>query len=108
MRTLCGRGAAALGVCVDVGPDAPPAAVQQRWLAEPVHVAVLHTSLFSLNEGGMPKLPAAHQELVARLTAHGVALLLEGPPAPGLGAALPAGGRVLTLAVAPAGAQPVG
>lgn len=90
VRTLCGRGAAALGVCVDVGPDAPPAAVQQRWLAEPVHVAVLHTSLFSLNEGGMPKLPAAHQELVARLTAHGVALLLEGPPAPGLGAALAA------------------
>jgi protein arginine N-methyltransferase 5 len=90
VRALCGRGAAALGACVEVGAELPPPALQQRWLAEPVHVAVLPTALFSPNGAGMPTLPAGHQALVARLVAHGVALLVEGEPAPGLGAALAA------------------
>ena len=87
VRALCGRGAAALGACVEVGAELPPPAAQQRWVAEPLHVAVLPTALFSLNGAGFPTLPAGHQQLVARLVAHGVALLVEGAPAAGVGAA---------------------
>ena len=54
--------------------------VLDRWLAEPVKAAILHTSLFVPNRKGFPVLPAAHQYLVGQLVKRKIQLILRGRP----------------------------
>lgn len=56
-----------LGVCLEITADLPSAAVIERWLGEPIKVAVINTSTFLTNRQGYPVLSRAHQALFKNL-----------------------------------------
>jgi protein arginine N-methyltransferase 5 len=87
LRTQCSH-TLQLGLCLEVGAALPCANACARWAAEPVRLAMLPTSLFSLNTQGFPILPRAHCALVQALLGAGVALCVSGPVQPALAASL--------------------
>lgn len=69
-----------LGVALEFTQDIPELCELEKWLAEPVRAAILHTSIFQTNTKGAPILSPAHVEFLKMLLDHGVQIVISGPP----------------------------
>ncbi|CAH1778835.1 unnamed protein product, partial [Owenia fusiformis] len=65
-RTMC-DGSKKLGVALELTADLPSDDIIERWLGEPVKVAILPTSIFLTNKKGFPVLSKAHQGIIKAL-----------------------------------------
>jgi hypothetical protein len=67
-----------VSVVLEVTETLPSAAVQAKWLGEPVKAAILPTSIFVNNKKGYPTLRKEHQHFVQQMFLHKVQFVLTG------------------------------
>lgn len=70
-----------LGVVVELTEDLPEERHLDRWVAEPLRLLAVPTSLFLVGPKGLPELPHAHAAFLKKLMCHsGVQFLVRGAP----------------------------
>ena len=77
VRSLCG-GSSKVGLALEVPHSLPAQPVLSRWLGEPLKVIFLSTSIFQVNQEGLPVLSKAHQGFVCQVLQLGAQLVLVG------------------------------
>ncbi|KAJ8322598.1 hypothetical protein O5D80_008705 [Batrachochytrium dendrobatidis] len=64
---ILGRHNVKLVVALEIGHELPSPEVLEKWLAEPIRLAILPTNAFITNKGGFPVLSKRHQSFIQKL-----------------------------------------
>eukprot|EP01091_Cochliopodium_minus_P015932 TRINITY_DN5805_c0_g1_i2.p1 TRINITY_DN5805_c0_g1~~TRINITY_DN5805_c0_g1_i2.p1 ORF type:complete len:381 (-),score=102.68 TRINITY_DN5805_c0_g1_i2:783-1925(-) len=79
-RSYCGHHNN-LCVSLEITEDLPDGEALKRWIAEPVRLVTVPTSIFVLGRNGMPELPQLHKEFLMALFDHSqVQYVISGQP----------------------------